>query len=92
MKNIKPVFGILSIVGSIFYTIVAIIYLRYYAFGEDRNLIFLGVFLTCASTVVYVLLTRLGLQSELQKIAMENGIIKKRIEQKELKNKLDEVK
>lgn len=85
--------GILSFVGGIgwglfgFFLIIenGIDYL------ED-NLIFSAIIISAISTVLYVIWTNFGDNklSELEKIDYENQILKKQIEQKELKEKLDD--
>ena len=84
--------GILSFVGGIGWAIVGWFTIFESDFkGEQALISSLGI-ISATSSVLYVIWTNFGDNklSELQKIDYENQILKKQIEQKELKEKLDD--
>lgn len=84
--------GILSFVGGIGWVIVGWFLMFENDFKGEPALYSSFIIISATSSVLYVIWTNFGDNklSELQKIDYENQILKKQIEQKELKEKLDD--
>lgn len=83
--------GILSFVGSLGWTITLFILFYDHGIYDTKDvIILLSGIIPSISTLMYVLWTKFGkYHSELSKLDYENKILIKKIEQKELKSKLE---
>ena len=87
----EKITGIISFLGAVGWGILGVFI--FVEAGLNNDTIYLPpLFITSVSIILYVIWTRFGKQefSELKKIDLENQILKRQIEQKELKKKLDE--
>lgn len=85
--------AIISFLSGIVTALFTLYFIYKDGFGDGNELLFELVFmLFTASTIIYVIWTKFGKMSmtELEKIEYENQLLKKKVEQKELKKKLEE--
>jgi hypothetical protein len=90
--------AILCLIGGIGWTLIAlylIVFENYLCQGPDEYFGLISILVPSISMILYVKWTKYGkvlttLKSELNRIEIENNLILKQIEQKELKKRLEE--
>ncbi|MEY8860918.1 hypothetical protein [Tenacibaculum singaporense] len=94
IKNMKEkITGIISILSSIIWTIIALYFLVESSVNSDKY-ISLGILVSSISVMLYVIWTNYSIinSSKLKKMDIDIQLLKKELEKKELEKKLNEYK
>lgn len=94
IKNMKEkITGIISILSSIIWTIIALYFLVESSVNSDKY-ISLGILVSSISVMLYVIWTNYSIinSSKLKKMDIDIQLLKKEFEKKELEKKLNEYK
>lgn len=90
MKRIAGVISLIGAVGWLLFFVYLVISEKILE-SKDGLFPFLSGTTTLISTIYYVVVTRFGKKTELEKITEQNKVIEKQIEQQELKQQLEKI-